>query len=1007
MHSPPSLHSFGVVVYTLLAWSVFVAAQTPDFEGKRIVAIDFQPASPLAPKDLERAQHLKIGDPLRIADVGATINALYATGRFQDIQVHAEPSGADGVVVRFVTKLTYFVGHIDITGQVSNPPNRGELANATQLNLGAPYRDADLKQALQSMTRLLQGNGLYEAIVQPSVTRDDRTQSVSFTFRLKIGKRAKYTTPIIEGTPKLSDATIIRATGWRVRVINWWRHVTLAKTRSGVQGIEKKYQSQDRLMAKVNLESLEYEKQQRRVRPTLNLDAGPKVEIKAVEAKVSKSTLKRYVPVYDEGAVDEDLLVEGARNLREYFQSQGYYDVSVDIRKPAPAKDEVTIEYVIAKGPRYKLVKVDIAGNKYFRRETLRERMFLKTASFLDRHGRYSEAFRTKDADAIQNLYKSNGFQDVKVTSEVLNTYKGVEGDIAVVFHVNEGPQWFVNNLTINGISRLTKAATESMRAALSSVKGQPYSLVNVAQDRNTILSTYYSHGFPAATFNYKVESAPQPNRVNLTYDIAENRQQFVRDVVITGLHITKPRLVNQRIKLHAGDELSMPEVTNIQKDLYNLGVFAKVNATVQNPNGDTDYKYVLYDFSEANRYTISVGFGAEIAQFGTTTTNLSDPGGQTGFSPRATFNISRLNFLGRGDTVSLLTRVSNLEQRAQLEYLQPRFMGVDARNITYQLLYDNARDVRTFSSRREEASVLVSQRISKSTTVQLGFAYRRVSLSEVVIPTLLVPQLLQPVRIGIISANFIQDRRDNPTDAHRGIFNTFTAGEASSVLGYQRNFLRLLGRNATYTPIGRNLVFARQTQLGVIIPYNPPPGISATASVPLPERFYGGGADSDRGFAYNQAGPRDIGMPAAEGAPATQPTGFPLGGNALFFNTFELRFPLFGANVSGAIFHDAGNVYQSFHTINFTSAQHSLQDFDYMVHAVGFGVRYRTPVGPIRVDLAYSINPPSFLGFNGTVDQLLACNPNLPPSQLPPVCTPVKQNLGHFQFFFSIGQAF
>ena len=77
------------------------------------------------------------------------------------------------------------------------------------------------------------------------------------------------------------------------------------------------------------------------------------------------------------------------------------------------------------------------------------------------------------------------------------------------------------------------------------------------------------------------------------------------------------------------------------------------------------------------------------------------------------------------------------------------------------------------------------------------------------------------------------------------------------------------------------------------------------------------------------------------------------------------------------------------------------------MVHAVGFGVRYRTPIGPIRVDLAYSINPPAFVGFNGTIDQLLNCNPNMPLSQLPSYCAGVPQRLSHVQFFFSIGQTF
>jgi outer membrane protein assembly complex protein YaeT len=983
-------------------------AQTAgEFQGRRIVDIQFDPAPvPLAPQDLARMLTLKKGASFHEEDVAASIDNLFASGRFEDIQVDAQPS-SDGVTIRFITTLNFFNGHIEISGKVRNPPDRGLLIGATQLALGTRYRDADLTSAETNLQKLLVANGLYEAAVQPQVTRDARTQTVNFTFHLKPGKRAKYTFPVINGNPKLSDQTILRATSWRIPVIHWWRQVTQVKTRSGVEGIEKKYQKQDRLTTSVNLDSLDYDATTRRVKPTLTIAAGPKVEIKALEAKISKGRLKKYVPVYIEGAVDRDLLVEGARNLRDYFQSQGYYDVTIDFRQLPPQKDQLTIEYTIAKGTRYKLADVKIEGNKYFRAEDLRDRMFLKPASLLDRHGRYSEQFRKSDAEAIENLYRANGFQNVKVTSEVRNNYKDIANNIAVTYHVDEGPQWFVDRLTINGMTRLTKPAAEATRAQLTSSPGQPYTLVNVAQDRNTILTAYYSHGFPDAAITYQVEPGGQPNHVDVIYNVSEGGQEFVRDVLISGLRITRPKLVEKTIHIHPGDELAPTEISEIQRDLYNLDVFAKVNATVQNPEGDEQYKYVLYDFDEANRYTMNVGIGAEIAQFGGTTTQIDNPGGATGFSPRVSLDLSRENLFGVGDTASFRSRLSNLEQRLVLEFRQPRFLGSDKRTITYQVLYDNARDVRTFASRREEASINVSQRFSKSLRGQFGFAYRRVSVSDVVIPTLLVPQLEQPLRIGILTANLVQDRRDNPADAHRGMYNTIDLGLASNIFGSQRNFGRALVKNATYSQITRNIVFARQTQFGAILPYHPPAGISATESVPLPERFFSGGSDSNRGFPYNQAGPRDIGMPAATGASATLPTGFPLGGNALFFNTFELRFPLLGSNIGGVVFHDMGNVFSSLNALTFRSSQRNLQDFDYMVHAVGFGIRYKTPLGPVRVDLAYSINPPSYLGFSGTVAQLLACNPNLPPSELPAVCTPVQQSVSHFQFSFSIGQAF
>jgi outer membrane protein assembly factor BamA len=209
-----------------------------------------------------------------------------------------------------------------------------------------------------------------------------------------------------------------------------------------------------------------------------------------------------------------------------------------------------------------------------------------------------------------------------------------------------------------------------------------------------------------------------------------------------------------------------------------------------------------------------------------------------------------------------------------------------------------------------------------------------------------------------------------------------------------------VLLRNATYYRLTRNIVLARQTQFGVIAPFAAPAGLNDQESVPLPERFFGGGADSLRAFPFNQAGPRDTGAPLVRGGTASQATGFPLGGNALFFNNVELRFPLIGDNIQGVVFHDMGNVYNTLTDISFRFHQHNLQDFNYAVHAAGIGVRYRTPLGPIRLDLAYSLNPPSYLGFKGTPQQLLQCGTIAH-------CPSVEQSVSHFQFFFSIGQTF
>jgi len=349
---------------------------------------------------------------------------------------------------------------------------------------------------------------------------------------------------------------------------------------------------------------------------------------------------------------------------------------------------------------------------------------------------------------------------------------------------------------------------------------------------------------------------------------------------------------------------------------------------------------------------------------------------------------VSRLNLFGRGQTLTLQGVLSTLQKRVALNYFVPKIFNMPKLDATFSLLYDDTYDVRTFQSKREEATVKLTQHVSKPITIFYDFSYRQVGVGDLKINPLLLPQLAQSVRVGIAEINLIQDRRDDPLDPHKGIYNTLDVGLATKVFGSQTSFARILGRNATYYRLGEKLVFARETQVGVQPAFSIPSNSEAGDPIPLAERFFGGGGNTQRGFPENQAGPRDL------------LTGFPLGGSALFFNNTELRFPLYGANINGVLFEDAGNIYSSLGSISFRVDQRNPGDFDYMVHAVGFGVRYRTPIGPLRLDLAYSINPPRYNGFPGDYAQLVQCS-------AAGTCQASLQQISHFQFFFSIGQAF
>ena len=277
------------VLGIFLSSAASLHAQISQLEGRPVVRIDYVPDHRLDPADLAHIQTVKVGQPLHAADVSEAVDGFFGTGRFDDVVVEAEPSG-NGVIVRFVTKPALFLGGVNVKGKIVQPPNQGQIASSAQFTLGAEFRESDMQTALQSLDRLMRSNGLYEATITPSFEHDEDAQQVFVTLTVKEGKRAKYEMPVIQGDTKLSDATILRATGWRIPLIHWWRQVTAARTRKGLSAIESKLESKDRLTAKVQLKKPDYDAEHRRVKPTSRLPPARKSRSKPSRPKFRKAS---------------------------------------------------------------------------------------------------------------------------------------------------------------------------------------------------------------------------------------------------------------------------------------------------------------------------------------------------------------------------------------------------------------------------------------------------------------------------------------------------------------------------------------------------------------------------------------------------------------------------------------------------------------------------------------------------------------------------------------------
>jgi outer membrane protein insertion porin family len=962
---------------------------------------------------------LKAGEPLERGKVRESIRVLYATGRFADIQAEAVPSG-DSVVLTFRTSLNFFVGAVEVIG-APGKPNRNQIVNASKFQLGELYTLDNLDRALVNIRQLLQENGYFQARVTPETSSDLTTQQVNILFHVSAGEPAHIGTVSVTGHSLYSDAQI-----QDIARMHPGERVTAARVTNSLQRLRKKLQKQQRVLAQVLIADQKYVRETNAVDYTYQIDPDPVVVIYAQGFHIGRGVMKKEVPVYEENALDDDLLNEGKRNLLDYLQSRGRFDAKVEVEKET-GNDVLRVIYEIDPGPLHRLVLIDISGNRYFSKEMLRQRLQIRPAGVFS-EGRYSNVLLKADVDNLKALYGSNGFREVNIETKVEDNYHGSENRLAVHIHIDEGPQTLVGAFRITGNEKISTSALP----ALNTVVGQPYSEQNLASDREAILNYYFNHGFASATLDITAEAtAGDPNREAVTYTIHEGTQFFVNHVLTGGIEHTRDYIVQREIQVTANEPLSQQDLLDTQTKLYDLGIFSQVDTAVQNPEGQDPEKNVLVQVQEARRYTFTYDGGLE---FETGLPVGTAPAGTTGVSPRVGFDVSRLNVGGRDQTLTFDSHVGRIQQRGLISYEMPKLFNNDQLKVFYTIFYDNSRNVATFTSQRLEGKIDLREQIGRlrpnhSTSITYRFDYRRVKATD--FQSTFSPAEFSlfslPARVGGPGFTFINDHRDNPLESTKGQYFTVDGSAALGFFGSQADFGRLLGQDSTYYafgPAAHKFVFARSTTLGLEQAYGGtrvlPPGACTIVKlatscegsivIPLPEEFFAGGGNSHRGFGLNQAGPRD------------PDSGFPVGGSALFVNSEEIRFPqvslpYLGEGFGFAVFHDMGNVYTAGHDLLKGALRWHQPDpaqclqsggapipscmtyfdnsgYDYTSHAMGIGLRYKTPIGPLRFDFGYNLNPTFY--FQGILNSAGQLSGNFETQRLRP-----------FNVFFSIGQPF
>jgi outer membrane protein insertion porin family len=966
------MRNWVILILVLFVWPSFTQCQQTSqsnkvsYEGQKVAAVELVANPRISVESLQPLVQQSADEPYSTSKVASTISALQGTGRFNKVGVDVKPEPG-GLKVTFLLEPAFYFGIFDFPGATKSF-SYARLLQVVDIPNRTPYKQDLVAKAEDNLHQFFVSGGFFQVQVQVQSDIDEAHMLANVVFDIDLGKRAKVGNVEIQGAERDEADRLLRATRTlRATVtgesLKSGKSYTPKRIDSGVKRMKRELAKENHLASKVHMDHPEYHKDSNRADLVIDVRPGPIVKVHVTGAKLSalpflrSRQMKKLIPIFSEGTVDSDLVEEGRRNLIDFFQSKGYFNVKVTSNLQNAGSNVELVYYNVERGTRQRVETVDFRGNLHFDKDVLNRQVTVKAHRLLLSRGKFSEKLLRQSVTGITAFYKNQGYEEAKVETDVVDR----EQKVFVTFQIAEGPQTLVNNLTIQGNSHIPDSALSPKGAGLRLRPGQPFSPKALADDRSHIVAVYLGRGFLNSDFDSKVTRLPDnPHRVDVTYTITERQQVQVDQVVLLGNKKTRASLVKKIANIRPSAPLSQRALLTGESGLSDLGVFDWASVEPRRPITDQTNEDVLVKLHEAGRNEITYGFGLQVARRGGNIPSgtIALPGlppitsGSANFtadektfvSPRGSITFTRYNLRGLADSASASILISRLDQRALATYSEPHFRASSWSSL-FSASIERTTENPTFAARLGEGSWQLEKPLNKDKTrrIQLRYRFRRTILSDLLIPGLVLPED-QRLHLSTLSATWIRDTRDKPLDASRGFYQTLDLGITPKVLGSNANFARFLGQSSYYKPFGPT-VWANRITLGLAKAFG-------SSDVPTSESFFSGGETTLRGFPINGAGPQRT-VPACSNP--TDPSTcvnlqVPIGGRQLFILNSELRFPLgIKEGLGAAVFYDGGNVYRA---INLS---HFIQDY---TSTIGVGLRYKTPVGPVRFDIGRNLNP-------------------------------------------------
>lgn len=934
----------------LLCSAVFLSAGSDSnpVEGKRVERVEFLSDGPirgLSRTALQQLATIREGEPFSSHQARETIQRFYATERFYDVQVETELLPTQGLEVRILLIRRYLTGRIRFQGSVrlSERLLRRELTMREE----EQFSSFQLEESLAGLREFYQNSGYYQATLQARLEKDAERATVDVIFEISAGERARIRELTIDLEGPIDEGEIQNSFGLRVG-----DPYSEIRKDEELERLEAFFAMKGYFRADIYIrDGARYDPASNSVALTLRVVPRERTDFRIEGLDWSEDRMAT-LPIYSQRGPALVFVEETAAEIKKQLQQEGHFLASVRVDTVGGSNPATLIH--VEPGDRYRVSDIRFEGNRVIDSARLEQVVSVEKKGLFSR-GRLTDAMLQNDRENLKFLYQQRGYLDTQAEYELLPEGPGV----AVLFRIDEGPLTFVRELLITGNEEISEA---QLMEEIQLREGAPFSPLALAQDRADIIARYENLGYRDVEFRSHVENLESQN-ASVTYVITENRQYFSDEVVIFGNLQTRLPVIEREVAIKPQSPLSLEQLLQTETNLYGLAIFNRVQVRTVDTVRDPLLKTVLVDVTEGSKYTLLYGIGYE-----QTLTDARSEG------LRGTFGITDNNFLGMGRSLSLGLRAGSLRQRGNLSYTVPRPFGRNLPSI-FSLTADNQRRVRSrddaellniagrpFDSLRLIGSSQTERRLSRRESLFFRFTFEQISLT---VPDELRTPLQffreeEELRLSSVALSYLNESRDDPADPTSGFFVSGEAQTAARPLGSNEEFFRFLAIGQYYYRAFPDLIVAASLRIGFIEPFGITSAKDAANPIPISERFFAGGPSSLRGLPQDLAGPLlldEDGNPflVNRGTVANPDfTAIPLGGNALMIGNLEARFPARGL-VGGALFYDIGNVFPTITKIAETSFS----------NAVGAGVFFRTPVGPIRLDVAYNPNPPRVEGFN------------------------------------------